>query len=263
MSIPVGVDPAWIAGNNFVMIHLDLVDALDGDWIAAGVLNRIQFRAGGADNWWRATFEELKDDTRLTDYVLRQRLKILRDKGFIESRRRQSYDPILEWRVVVKTPATTVNEETTFTTMQKPTHGDIGNQSHEAAVSSFTPLTKNSKELSKNPPISPHAFDEFWTAYPRKEGKGQARPAFDRAAKKVGEAVIVTAAVEYRQWCDSEGKEKRFIPMPATWLNGERWTDERVTTQPPDRMQGHLAHIKELWETENGPVNNSQRSLEG
>lgn len=138
------------------MIHLDLVDALDGDWIAAGLLHRIQFRAG-ADNWWRATFEELRSDTRLTDYVLRQRLKILRDKGFIESRRRQAYDPILEWRVIVKTPeipATTVTEETTFTTMGNPQSHDVGNHIHETRESSVT-STKNSKELSKNPPIAP------------------------------------------------------------------------------------------------------------
>lgn len=121
------------------------------------------------------------------------------------------------------------------------------------------PLEEQPKEVE--PTLT--EFDDFWMAYPRKEGKGQARTAFKRAVKKVGSTVVLASAVEYRQWCEREGKEQRFIPMPSTWLNGERWTDERVSTLPPDRMQGHLSHIRDMWENVNNPVENPQRQLEG
>jgi hypothetical protein len=129
------------------------------------------------------------------------------------------------------------------------------------ANSAVSTSTKNSKELSKNPPVVPHAFDEFWTAYPRKIGKGQARKAWVKAAKTTEPSVLIGAAVAFRQWCEREQTEQQFIPHASTWLNGERWLDELVSTRKPDRMQAHLAHIAELWE--NQPVDNPQKQLEG
>lgn len=255
-----GVPAHHIAGTNFIMVHLDLVDDLDGDFLAALLLDRIRFRAGSG--WWTATYADLIEDTRLSEHQVKRCLKKLREVGYLESKRVSPYDPTQMFRLVVC-------EECAETDVKVKSTDTIGSQTPPVREDSTDtvgpespalPLTKNSRELSKNPPISPNAFDEFWTAYPRKEGKGQARPAFNRAEKKVGAAVIIAATVEYRQWCESEGKEKRFIPMPSTWLNGERWSDERVSTQEPDRMQGHLAHIRELWENE--AVENP-RQLEG
>lgn len=101
-------------------------------------------------------------------------------------------------------------------------------------------------------------FDDFWTAYPRKKGKGQARTAWNRAVKKVDPAVIIAGVVQFRQWCEQDGTEPQFIPHASTWLNGERWLDERDPT-PTTNMQAHLALVDELWE------NDSQRypQLEG
>lgn len=68
-------------------------------------------------------------------------------------------------------------------------------------------------------------FDEFWKAYPRKVGKGDARRAFEKAAKKVQLPVLLAALdLQKRGWDDP-----KFIPFPATWLNGERWEDEIKT----------------------------------
>ena len=71
------------------------------------------------------------------------------------------------------------------------------------------------------------AFEKFWLVYPRHEGKQAARKAFDRL--KVDDAmlgVMVNAITRQRgsdQWSDP-----RYIPYPATWLNGRRWEDEPV-----------------------------------
>jgi hypothetical protein len=103
-------------------------------------------------------------------------------------------------------------------------------------------------------------FDEFWKAYPRKKDKGHARKAWDKAVKTTDPAVIVSAAVQFRQWCEQDGTEPEFTPYPATWINGERWTDERDASKPT-RMDAHIAHIQELWETNS--VDNPQKQLEG
>ena len=70
--------------------------------------------------------------------------------------------------------------------------------------------------------VEPDGFDDFWAAYPRKVGKGQARKAWNVAVTKTSASAIVQACEGYR-WNGSE----KYTPHPATWLTGERWADER------------------------------------
>ena len=67
-------------------------------------------------------------------------------------------------------------------------------------------------------------FDQFWEAYPKKKGKGQARKAFERALKKTDMETLLEGVSEYVR--NSRWEDEQFIAYPATWLNGERWTDE-------------------------------------
>jgi len=60
----------------------------------------------------------------------------------------------------------------------------------------------------------------FWPAYPRKVGKGQARVAWITATRKAAPADIVCGLLRYQF-----SPDPKFIPHPATWLNGERWAD--------------------------------------
>jgi hypothetical protein len=66
------------------------------------------------------------------------------------------------------------------------------------------------------------AFEEFWLVYPRKIGKGQARKAWERAIKTADVADVMAGVVRFAR---TPGREERFTPHPATWLNGERWLD--------------------------------------
>jgi mannitol/fructose-specific phosphotransferase system IIA component len=83
--------------------------------------------------------------------------------------------------------------------------------------------------MSLSPDLS-EEFDRFWKACPRKTNKAAARKAFPKALKKgvTTDQLIedMSRRVELGQWSLSE---KRFIPHPATYLNGERWEDEIVT----------------------------------
>jgi len=93
-------------------------------------------------------------------------------------------------------------------------------------------------------------FDQFWTAYPRKEGRGAAVRIWERL--KPNDALLATmlAAIEQqkrgRQWQRESGQ---FIPHPKTWLHQQRWLDRGIepsATAPhvSDRTRANLANAE-------------------
>jgi hypothetical protein len=72
------------------------------------------------------------------------------------------------------------------------------------------------------------AFDDFWAAYPRKTAKGDARKAWEKAARSEPNLLALCLdalawQTKQEQWTRDGGK---FVPYPATWLNREQWSDE-------------------------------------
>jgi len=72
-------------------------------------------------------------------------------------------------------------------------------------------------------------FLAFWAAYPRKDDKGHARKAWAKAVKKTDPVVIVNGVRVYHF-----DHRPKFIPLPATWLNGERWAHDGSLPAAPD-----------------------------
>lgn len=68
-------------------------------------------------------------------------------------------------------------------------------------------------------------FDDFWKQYPRKVGKGAALKAYAKARKENDHATLIGAVLAQRAW--GIWTEERFIPHASTWLNEQRWLDER------------------------------------
>ena len=70
-------------------------------------------------------------------------------------------------------------------------------------------------------------FELFWGAYPKKKSKEAARKAFKRVAPDEDLFDRIMAAIGRArtspEWLREGG---RFIPYPATWLNGGAWDDE-------------------------------------
>lgn len=70
-------------------------------------------------------------------------------------------------------------------------------------------------------------FNEFWSVYPRRESKKDAKKAFyriknlDKTFPEIMNGLKLRAA-----WWEQEGTEKQYMKLPATWLNGECWEDE-------------------------------------
>jgi hypothetical protein len=89
-------------------------------------------------------------------------------------------------------------------------------------------------------------FDNFWNIFPRKQKKIDAQKIWKR--KKFNRiAVLILEDVQKRIKSEWMGIEKRFIPLPSTYLNGERWTDE-VLERPVQTEHPVTATIRELKE---------------
>jgi hypothetical protein len=67
-------------------------------------------------------------------------------------------------------------------------------------------------------------FAEFWTSYPKKAGKGQARKAWATARRRGTDPAVIIAGA--RRYAADPNREDEYTKHPATWLNGECWDDE-------------------------------------
>ena len=81
-------------------------------------------------------------------------------------------------------------------------------------------------------PTPEEQFEEWYRHYGKKVGRGQAVKAFKSAIKKVSLDQLVSAAKAYST--SFEGKEKTYMKNPSTWLNGECWGDEGISTTECD-----------------------------
>lgn len=114
-----------------------------------------------------------------------------------------------------QTPASSPEPAETPTTSAQEGKGQEGKGKEEKTSSSLT---------------ARETFDSFWQAYPRKDGRANAIKAFEKATKKLTPDQLVAEAERWAGLWHGEGRDKKYIPHAATWLNGERWNDE-----PPAR----------------------------
>lgn len=68
-------------------------------------------------------------------------------------------------------------------------------------------------------------FDDWYAAYPKHEDRGHAEQAFVKARKIASLEELIAGAQRYVATVDRR-ENGRFIALPATWLNGQRWRDE-------------------------------------
>lgn len=134
---------------------------------------------------------------------------------------------------------------------QRMKNGDVtrSNACNADVTRSNAPESESESEVNQHPP-TPSAipvaiktesappvgaarvgsgFAEFWMAYPKKVGKGEAERKWKTLKPDAG---AVLSAVKRQsaseQWRRDGGQ---YIPNPATWLHQRRWEDEPV--QPP------------------------------
>lgn len=85
---------------------------------------------------------------------------------------------------------------------------------------------KRREEKINTKPLSEYSdgFTRFWEIYPNKTGKGKAWESWKKQNPSITEVLKALAwQITSEAWVKDGGQ---FIPMPATYLNGERWLDE-------------------------------------
>lgn len=101
-------------------------------------------------------------------------------------------------------------------------------------TSGGTPLKLSQDKLSQDKlsytpsgGVGDDGFEKFWDVYPRKEGKQNASKAWDKLCpdEELLHRILDAIALqkESDQWMRDNG---RYIPLPASWINGKRWEDE-------------------------------------
>lgn len=89
---------------------------------------------------------------------------------------------------------------------------------------------ESNSSVNHSKTIIKQRFDDFWKAYPKKQGKGAAEKAFMKIAptKELLKAMlkVISEWKLSKQWTKDNGQ---YIPNPATWLNQKRWEDEIST----------------------------------
>lgn len=99
-------------------------------------------------------------------------------------------------------------------------------------------------------------FRAFWALYPRHVGKKDAEKAWNKLKPDAAtwEAMVTALAWQMNQpsWLKDGGA---YVPYPATWLRGERWTDE-----PPASMVPRFTRSLRDWRDECAVMHGSRCS---
>ena len=107
------------------------------------------------------------------------------------------------------------------------------------------------------------AFAQFWNAYPNHKDKKRAESAFAKAIRKV-DLETMLAAIDAQKRTDGWIKENgRFIPMPSTWLNGERWNDDAKPAQKAYWRTGRFAQTRPEQPYEKDDLEMAERLFAG
>ena len=87
-------------------------------------------------------------------------------------------------------------------------------------------LKEREQEHDPDAPGADDGFDQFWSAYPRKDGKARALDIWKRHRLGGKLQVVIahlTAIKQSPQWTDQGG---RFVPHAGTYLSQRRYLDE-------------------------------------
>ncbi len=80
------------------------------------------------------------------------------------------------------------------------------------------------------------SFDDFWKIWPRKVARKAAEKAWRSAVKRSPYETIIAAAASYA--ASREGKDQTFTAHASTWLNGDRWEDQKQLAETASPGEG-------------------------
>lgn len=198
--------------SNFTVIRNEL--GLDSrlSYRARGVLIAILVRP---DNWKTSAQALSRQGVEGRD-AIRSALRELENAGYLVRQNVRNSDGTFRFEAVIYDSPQV---------RPKPGNPASENQASEIQASdSQAPLQRQIQRTDTS------RFDEFWTIYPRKVGKGAARKSWDKAIRKAEPEEIIGGARAYS--LQRSGQDQAFTAHPATWLNAERWADEIDSPEP-------------------------------
>ena len=81
-------------------------------------------------------------------------------------------------------------------------------------------------------------FESFWLLFPKRVAKLDAKKAWARISEKDRVAALVGLVAWRQLWMQND---PQFVPHAASWLRGERWTDELPEQWAASRPASHAA----------------------
>ena len=99
-------------------------------------------------------------------------------------------------------------------------------------------------------------FREFWKEYPKKVAKKDAHKAFLKACKSEQIYREIMEGLERSKEISWSRRDMKYIPNAATWLNGERWTDDLEDQRIRDPYMKSL--MDEIEKGENDGLNGNE-----
>lgn len=254
---------ALLIDGRFVAVFPRLVRALAGDVTAAAVLQAVHYRMQAldrsADPWLPMYLSEIAEEIGISSDQAQRATKRLRECGLLGVRGGRGQ--MREWTVIydaVRDLEEGDAKSRHLSVAQNRGSGDAQTRQGDAqsrhyrrdiASDSFSLEERETREdrersIVRKPVVigDDPTFDLFWQIYPRREGKAAARTAWVKALRKTDISTIMAGAERYR---DDPNREAAYTAHAATWLNGERWTDEPL---PPreSRAERKMGQVTDL-----------------
>ena len=105
------------------------------------------------------------------------------------------------------------------------THEGSTSDTHEGSTSDTQNQEEESGRINNN--VRGVPFDVFWGMYPKKENKKKAEAAWRQLSQKKQRLALKDIAIRYAE------TDRKYIPLPTTYIHGERWDDEPAVKKKP------------------------------
>lgn len=90
----------------------------------------------------------------------------------------------------------------------------------------------------------------IWQAWPRKVSKASGLRAIKAALRRVDFATLLEAVEQFAE--SVSDKQGRFVPHCSTWMNGDRWLDDRAEWYAHREGNDPTAGLREWHEATDG-----------
>tara|TARA_R100001143_G_C3357791_1_gene133618 strand:+ start:188 stop:1102 length:915 start_codon:yes stop_codon:yes gene_type:complete len=209
------------------------------DWPELGLLTYLMSKPDG----WDVSIKHLTKQKPSGESRVKSLLKKLQKHGYAEWRRFN--DGTTEWTIYEEPKVENQLEESNHISakgenphVENPQEGNPHVENHPDIVKT-QPLVKTENKVKTQGALS--LFEQFWSAYPRKENKKRAGEVWKtKKLDRIGDQIIADVkkrSATHKQWIEG------IIPHASTYLNGERWTDDIVG----DNV-AHRTHQPESYE---------------